>query len=70
MSVGSLSDLDNFRDRYDNDAFLVNISVDDNYLVDEINTYAEDRYRIVYDNTVDSSVPGVSSIRWLIIECI
>lgn len=68
MSVGSLADLDAFRERYDNDAFLVNYP--DPGLIYEIETYASDRYRIVYDNTVESSVDGIGGMRWLIIECI
>ncbi|MBR1798039.1 MAG: hypothetical protein IJ757_08560 [Clostridiales bacterium] len=66
MGIGSLAELDAFRGRYDNDAFLINY---DSYLVYEIMTYAPDRYEIVYDNTVESNVPGVGSNRWIIIEC-
>ena len=70
MSVGTLADLDTFRARYDNDAFLINTGVGYSYLLYEIDTYAPERYRVVYDNTVDSSIEGVGSMRWLIIECI
>lgn len=68
MSMDTLSDLDAFRARYDNDAFLINYPNPD--LLYEIDTYAAGRYRLVYDNTVDSSIEGVGSMRWIIIECI
>ena len=70
MSIGTLADLDAFRARYDNDAFLINTGTGYSYLLYEIDTYAPDRYRVVYDNTVDSSIEGVGSIRWIIIECV
>ena len=66
--MDTLSDLDAFRARYDNDAFLINYPNPD--LLYEIDTYAAGRYRLVYDNTVDSSIEGVGSMRWIIIECI
>jgi hypothetical protein len=69
MSVGSLADLDQFRGRYDNDAFLINTGEGFSYLLYEIETYAPDRYRVVYDNVVGSSIPGVGNTRWIIIEC-
>ena len=69
MNVSSLADLDAFRDRYDNDAFLINTGEGYPYLLYEIETYASDRYAVVYDNVVPSSVPGVSPVQWIIIEC-
>lgn len=69
MSVSSLADLDAFRGRYNNDAFLIDMSDDYSYLLYEVETYASDRYQIVYDNVVESSVPGVPNTRFVILEC-
>jgi len=69
MSVSTLSDLDRFRGEYDNDAFLIETSAGYSDLIYEIETYAPDRYTVVYDNTVSSSIDGLQDIRWLVIEC-
>lgn len=69
MSITSLADLDAFRARYDNDAFLINTGEGYPYFLYEIDTYASDRYSVVYDNVVPSSIPGVNSQQWIIIEC-
>ena len=69
MSVSSLADLDAFRGRYNNDAFLVNMGEGYSYLLYEIEEYAPSRYRVVYDNTVQSVIPGVGATRWVVIEC-
>ena len=69
MNVTTLADLDAFRSRYDNDAFLINTSSGYSHIIYEIETYASDRYEVVYDNTVGSSIPGVGDTRWIIIEC-
>ena len=70
MGVDSVSDLDAFRARYDNDAFIVNMGEGYSFLVDDIENNASDRYRVVYDNTVESTIPGVAGSRWIVIECI
>lgn len=69
MNMTSLADLDAFRERYDNDAFLLNTGEGYPYLIYEIETYAPDRYAVVYANVVPSSVPGVDPVQWIIIEC-
>jgi len=69
MNVSSLADLDAFRGRYNNDAFLVNMGEGYSYLLYEIEEYAPSRYRVVYDNTVQSVIPGVGATRWVVIEC-
>ena len=69
MGITSLADLDAFRTRYDNDAFLINTGEGYPYFLYEIDTYAADRYAVVYDNVVPSSIPGVSNQQWIIIEC-
>ena len=70
MGIGSLAELDMFRGRYNNDAFLINTGEGYSYLLYEIDQYASDRYRVVYDNVVESSIDGVGSVRWIVIECI
>ena len=40
------------------------------YLLYEVETYAPDRYRVVYDNVVESVIPELGSTRYVIIECI
>lgn len=69
MRMDNLTALDAFRGRYDNDAFLITEGDGFSYLLYEVNTYASDRYEVVYDNVVDSNIPGVGSMRWIIIEC-
>lgn len=70
MGIGTLAEMDMFRGRYDNDAFLINTGDGYSYLLYEIETYASDRYRVVYDNVVESSIDGIGSVRWIVIECI
>ncbi|MCQ2515381.1 MAG: hypothetical protein MJ094_00785 [Saccharofermentans sp.] len=69
MNVASLADLDAFRARYDNDAFLIDMSDGYSYLLYEIETYAADRYQVVYDNVVESSINGISNMRFVVVEC-
>ena len=67
IDVGSLDELDYIRSEYDCDAYILEVPAGYSYLVYEIETYAPDRYRVVYDNTVTSG-DGNTSRRWLIIE--
>jgi len=69
MSVSSLADLDAFRGRYNNDAFLIDMSDGYSYLLYEIETYASDRYQVVYDNVAESSVDGIPNVRFVVVEC-
>ena len=39
------------------------------YLLYEVERYAPDRYRIVYDNVVESPIDEIGSRRFVIIEC-
>lgn len=70
MEITNLYELDNFRDEFECDAFLLDINPGSSPLIYEIETYASDRYEIVYDNTVTSVIPNHGSIRWVIIEYI
>lgn len=70
MNCTTLADLDAFRSRFDCDAFILDMPDGLSYLLYEIEQYAPDRYRIVYDNVVESSIPDLSSKRYVIIECI
>lgn len=67
MNVGSLADLDYIRGQYACDAYILDMPDGYSYLLYEIETYAPDRYRVVYDNVVVSPYDG-SSLRWVIIE--
>lgn len=70
MIVTNLFELDNFRAQYNNDAFLLTTNVGFSPLIFEIEKYASDRYRIVYDNTLTSTVKNGETLRWIVIECI
>lgn len=70
MNIGSLYELDGFRAQYNPDAFLLDMGTGESALLYEINTYASDRYKIVYDNTVSSNLTNSLNIRWVIVECI
>ena len=69
MSVSSLADLDAFRGRYNNDAFVIDMPDGYSYLLYEIETYASDRYQVVYDNVVESSIDGMPNMRFVVVEC-
>ena len=70
MEITNLYELDSFRAEYDCDAFLLDVNPVSCPLLNEIELYASDRYKIVYDNTVTSVAPNHGSIRWIVIECI
>lgn len=70
MTMTDLFELDDFRAVYDNDAFLLTLSPGYSPLIYEIQTYASDRYRVVYDNTLTSNVRNGETIRWVVIECL
>lgn len=69
MNISNLYDLDVFCDQYHPDAFILDMGTGDSELLYEINTYASDRYSIVYDNTCSSNLTDSLNIRWVIIEC-
>lgn len=70
MDVSTLFELDNFRNEYDNDAFLVTTNPGFSPLIYEIEIYASDRYKVVYDNTLTSTVKNGDTLRWIVIECL
>lgn len=67
MNVGSLADLDYINNQYGCDAYILDMGNGYSYLLYEIETYAPDRYKVVYDNVVESPYDD-SSLRWVIIE--
>lgn len=70
MNVTNLFELDDFRAQYNNDAFLLTTNVGFSPLLYEIEKYASDRYKVVYDNTVRSNLKDGETLRWVVIECI
>lgn len=70
MGIENLYDMDRFRMEYNPDAFLLDMGDGESPLLYEIQQYASDRYRIVYDNTVESNLSDSLNIRWVIVECI
>lgn len=70
MNCSTIADMDVFAAKYDCDAFFLDMPDGYSYLLYEIERYAPDRYRIVYDNVVESSIPEVGRMRYVIIECI
>jgi hypothetical protein len=70
FGINNLYELDSIREKYGCDAFLLEVNPVVCQLINEIELYAPDRYRIVYDNTVTSVIDGHGSIRWIIIECV
>lgn len=70
MTVSTLFELDNFRNEYNNDAFLLTTNVGFSPLIYEIENYASDRYKVVYDNTLTSNVRNGETLRWIVIECL
>ena len=67
MNITSLADMDFIEGQYSCDAFILEMGDGYSFLLYEIETYAPDRYKIVYDNVVTSPYDG-SSMRWVIIE--
>jgi len=65
--ITSLDELDYIESEYACDAFILEVPGGYSYLLYEIDTYASDRYTVVYDNTVTSG-DGSFSRRWIIIE--
>ena len=70
MNVTTLFELDNFRNEYGNDAFLLTTNPGFSPLVYEIETYASDRYKVVYDNTLTSNIRNGETLHWIVIECL
>ena len=70
MTVSTLFELDNFRNEYNNDAFVFTTNAGYSPLIYEIETYASDRYKVVYDNTLTSNVRNGETLRWIVIECL
>ena len=68
FGIANLYELDTVREKYGCDAFLLEVNPVVCPLIDEIDLYASDRYQIVYDNTVTSSIQNRGSIRWIVIE--
>ena len=70
MSVSTLFELDDFRALYGNDAFVMTTNPGFSPLLYEIEKYAPDRYKVVYDNTVKSNQKKGEVLRWVVIECL
>ena len=70
MNCTTIAELDVFTAKYDCDAFLLDMPDGFSYLLYEIERYAPERYRVVYDNVVESQIPDIGSRRFVIIECI
>lgn len=68
MYIANLSELDSFCEEYDPDAVLLDMSTGYSLLLDQIEKYAPDRYKIVYDNTVQASGGKDLALRWVVIE--
>lgn len=70
MNISNLYELESFRREYEPDAFILDMGTGESELLWEIENYASDRYKIVYDNTCSSNLTDSICIRWVIIECI
>ena len=70
MMINNISDMDDFVDKYDADAIVLDLApgTTDEYFIDDL--YASEKYRIVYDNTAVSTYDADISCRWVIAECI
>ena len=69
MYVTSVEMMDDFREEYDNDAFLIETGTGYSELIEDIKE-ASDRYTIVYDNEMTSDLTDRIAVRWVIVECI
>ena len=69
MDCTTIAEMDAFRNRFDCDAFILYMPDGFSYLLYEVEKYAPDRYRIVYDNVVESPIDEIGSRRFVIIEC-
>lgn len=65
--ITTLDELDYIESVYACDAFILEVPGGYSYLLYEIDTYAPDRYKVVYDNTVTSG-DGKVSRRWIVLE--
>ncbi len=70
MDITTLFELDDFRSQYENDAFVMTTNPGFSPLLFEIENYASDRYKVVYDKTLTSTVKNGETLRWVVIECI
>ncbi len=68
MNLSNLCELDAFVATYHSDAIILDVAPSGSYLLDEIELYASDRYRVVYDNTCVSNITDTISVRWVVIE--
>jgi len=71
MMIDNISNIDEFVEKYDCDALVLDLlpGTTDEWFADDLYA-ASDRYRVVYDNTVTSIYKPEESLRWLVVECI
>lgn len=70
LSMKNIRDMDRFVEEYHPDAFVFDLGTGDSNLVYEIETFGSDRYKIVYDKVVNSTLSTSLDTRWVIVECI
>ena len=70
MMIGNIEDMNEFVDRYGCDAIVLDLlpGTTDEYFSDDLYA-ASDRYKVVYDNTVTSTLEPANSLRWMVVEC-
>ena len=68
MMMYSLDQMDSFREEYDNDVFIIELSPGYSSMIEDVKL-ASDRYEIIYDNTVYSNLTDSIGTRWVIVEC-
>ncbi len=70
MMIGNIEDMNEFVDRYGCDAIVLDLlpGTTDEYFADDLYA-ASDRYKVVYDNTVTSTLDPANSLRWMVVEC-
>ena len=70
MMINKISDMDEFVEKYDCDALILELmpGTTDEWFADDLYA-ATDRYKVIYDNTV-TSVYNDTCYRWLVVECV
>ena len=69
MLITDIDVMDEFVDKYDADALVLDLEAGttDEWFADDI--YASDRYTVIYDNYVTSTYDPDYTYRWMIVEC-
>ena len=69
MLITDIDVMDEFVDKYDADALVLDLEAGttDEWFADDI--YASDRYTVIYDNYVTSTYDPDYTYRWMVVEC-